>query len=368
LRGRSGRQGDAGSSRFYLSLEDELMRIFGSDKIKSMMTTLKVPEDMPIENKMITRSIESAQKKVEGNNFDIRKHLVEYDDVINKHREVIYQKRREVLEKDDISDEVMKLIEAEIEAVVSFHTASDDSKSWNIKEIYEVANSIFVVDQSLRLDLDKIKDIDEKSKPDEVTARTKIINHLNEIAKSQYDKLEYNVNQAMQSKTDDQDTEVIPMRKVEKQIYLRGIDNLWVEHLDAIDHLRRGIGLRGYGQRDPLVEYKKEAYSLFTELMNLIQKQVVYSIYKVGVAQQFVPGIFQRAGMQFAAPAKTMEKGQSRLPGQKTDEQQAMKQDVEKRQAKLEDSAQTHYNGQKVGRNDPCPCGSGKKFKKCHGA
>ncbi|MBU1164056.1 preprotein translocase subunit SecA [Patescibacteria group bacterium] len=374
LRGRSGRQGDAGSTRFYLSLEDELMRIFGSDRIKSMMTTLKVPEDMPIENKMITRSIESAQKKVEGHNFDIRKHLVEYDDVINKHREVVYQKRREVLEKDDIRDKVIELIEQEIEAVVSFHTASDDPKSWDIKEIYEVANSIFRVDQTLRLDLDKIKeDMSEKSKPDEVKARTKIINHLLNIAKEQYDKLEYNVNQAMQNTADFQETKVIPIRKVEKQIYLRAIDNLWVEHLDAINYLRTGIGLRGYGQRDPLVEYKKEAYKLFTELMNLIQKQVVYSIYKVGVAQQFTPGIFQRAGMQFVAPAKTMERGQgisnqgSGIRDQKVDEQQAMQQDVEKRQAKLEDSAQTHYNGQKVGRNDACPCGSGKKFKKCHG-
>jgi len=180
--------------------------------------------------------------------------------------------------------------------------------------------------------------------------------------------LEYTVNQAMQSAVESEESKIVAMRQIEKQMYLRGIDNLWVDHLDAIDHLRTGIGLRGYGQRDPLIEYKKEAYHLFTELMNLISRQVVYSIYKVGVAQQFVPGIFQRPGMNFQAPPKTMEKGRPSLPMQKQDEQQAMKKEVEKRQTPLEDSAQTHYQGQKVGRNDPCPCGSGKKFKKCHGA
>ncbi len=315
LRGRAGRQGDPGSSQFYVSTEDDLMRIFGGDRMKSLMATLRVPEDMPIENKIISRSIESAQRKVEGNNFDIRKHLVEYDDVINKHREAIYKRRREILELAEKSDIILEMVENEIEQVASFHTAGDNVKEWNLKEIYQVVSTIFPVEEKLKSDL---AELSGASKLDKVKARTAIIEHLTNLAGNIYDKIK------LKSKEMGVD-----WSQVEKAVLIRSIDALWVEHLEAMDYMRRGIGLRGYGQRDPLIEYKKEAYQLYNELNNLIQKEVVYSIFKVADVNQFAaPNLADRA-KQFSAPA---------------------------------DAA-----GHKVGRNDPCPCGSGKKYKKCCG-
>ncbi len=344
LRGRAGRQGDPGESRFYLSTEDDLMRIFGGERMKGLMTTLRVPEDMPIENRIISSSIESAQKRVEGNNFDIRKHLVEYDDVVNKHREAIYKRRNEILvnEKENpkkLSENILNMVEQEIEQVVSFHTASGDVKDWNINEIYEVVGTIFPVENKLK---DDLSDIAEPTKKlDNAKARTKIIEHLISIAKDRYKIIEEKFKEAGFDWND-----------LEKGISVRSIDSLWVEHLDAITYLRRGIGLRGYGQRDPLVEYKKEAYHMFNELNNLIQRQVVYGVYKLGQLDQFTtdqfkaPSISDRA-KQFSAPAKTMSEkqgGEDVVP------------------EKLKNEA-----GKKVGRNDPCPCGSGKKYKKCCG-
>ncbi|MBU4257332.1 SEC-C domain-containing protein, partial [Patescibacteria group bacterium] len=315
LRGRAGRQGDPGSSQFYVSTEDDLMRIFGGDRMKSLMAALRVPEDMPIENKIISKSIESAQRKVEGNNFDIRKHLVEYDDVINKHREAIYKRRREILELAEKSGIILEMVENEIEQVVSFHAAGDNVKEWNLEEIYQVVSTIFPVEEKLKSDL---VELSGASKLDKVKARTAIIEYLINLAGNIYDKIK------LKSKEMG-----IDWSQIEKAVLIRSIDTLWVEHLEAMDYMRRGIGLRGYGQRDPLVEYKREAYQLYNELNNLIQKEVVYSIFKVADVSQFAaPSLVDRA-KQFSAPA---------------------------------DAA-----GHKVGRNDPCPCGSGKKYKKCCG-
>ncbi len=348
LRGRSGRQGDPGSSQFYVSLEDDLMRIFGSDRIKGLMETLRVPEDMPIENRFISKSLEQAQRKVEGNNFDIRKHLVEYDDVINKHRDVIYTKRQEVLEiaadfKTDVvlHDRIFEYIEAELEQVVLFHTAGDNERAWNIKEIYEVANTIFPVKEMDKIELQEIRKI-AGTRAEDAESRTKIIDYLISLAQTAYDDLEKRIN----------DPKL--MKEIEKSVLLRSIDQYWVQHLESINHLRTGIGLRSYGQMDPLVEYKKEAYRLFNELLNLIQKQIVYSIFKVGIVQQMAPTITSQA-KDFSGAQKTMKEGES-VYGDQTDRTQ----DVVKKRGE--------YNGQQVGRNDPCPCGSGKKFKKCHGA
>ena len=364
LRGRSGRQGDPGVSQFYVSLDDDLMRIFGAERIKKVMQTLKVPEDMPIENKMISRSLESAQKKVEGYHFDTRKHLVEYDDVLNKHRETIYRKRREIIGSNSLKDQVLAMVQEEIEAVVGFHTNSADETVWNIEEIYEVINTIFPVVSAVRL---KLEDIQEEAgtSAEDKGSRGKLIGYLYKLAVQHYNSLEKQITEGL-GKAD-------AMRQVEKGIMLRSIDTLWIEHLEALDHLRTGIGLRGYGQRDPLIEYKREAYSLFRELLALIRKQVVYSIYKVGVAQQLAPVMMQQIpGLTFQAPAKTMQKGLSGIAQAAAGERQAatpQQKEVQARagQGPLEDS-QTHYQGQKVGRNDLCPCGSGKKFKKCHGA
>ncbi len=363
LRGRAGRQGDPGSSQFYVSTEDDLMRIFGGDRIKKIMTTLNVPEDMPIENKIISRSIESAQRRVEGNNFDIRKHLVEYDDVLNKHREAIYRKRRNILvlakqeqekEEGSLSKVILEMIEREIEQVVSFHTTDEDVNNWNIKEIYETISTIFPVDQKLEDDLKFFTHLD--SKLDKARARTTIIEHLIKLAKKRYE--------AIKEKAKELN---LFWPEVEKSVLIRSIDTLWVEHLDIMASVRQGIGLRGYGQRDPLVEYKKEAFRLFNELNNLIQKEVVYSIYKIGdslfEAQKEEPSLSFKApslmdrAQNFSAPAKVMTSNTSLKIGEGL---KAVSGGETRK--KLRDAS-----GKKVGRNDPCPCGSGKKYKKCCG-
>lgn len=346
LRGRSGRQGDPGESRFYVSTEDDLMRIFGGDRMKNLMSTLRVPEDVPIENKMISNSIESAQKRVEGNNFDIRKHLLEYDNVLNKHRETIYKRRDNILRKAkndprSLSEEVLEMVVSEIEQVVSFHTASEDIKDWNTKEIYEVVGTIFPVGSELKDDLSGMAPGKEAKKLEQAKIRTAIIDHLSDIARNKYQEMKDNFKNIGFDWTE-----------LEKGVMIRSIDNLWVDHLEAMTHLRRGIGLRGYAQRDPLVEYKKEAFRMFSELNNLVNNQIVYSIYKLGMAREEIssgfqsPNLLERAS-NFSAAAKTMGKSSPAT-------------DNIKQRAKTVD-------GKKVGRNDPCPCGSGKKYKKCCG-
>ncbi len=344
LRGRAGRQGDPGETQFFLSTQDDLMRIFAGDRIRSVMETLRVPDDMPIEQKSITKLIESAQKKVEGFHFDTRKHLLEYDDVLNRHREVIYGKRREILEtfvkeKAALTGEekptktlrelVFKMIEDEIEQVVSFHTNTEERQDWNLKEIQETVATIFPLNTKEK---EKILEYSNHGteKLDAVNVRTELIEYLMEMARLRYD--EMLVNKAP-------DPEM--MLEIEKQMLLRSIDNLWVEHLVAVDYLRTGIGLRGYGQRDPLVEYKKETYHMFNELLSLIQKELVYSIYKVSAGIDLAPSV--------------MSRGNVILKGAETGEEQVVTKGA------IKDA-----EGNKVGRNDLCPCGSGKKFKKCH--
>jgi preprotein translocase subunit SecA len=371
LRGRAGRQGDPGSSQFYVSTDDDLMRIFGGDRMKSLMMTLKVPADMPIENKMISNSIESAQKKVEGNNFDIRKHLVEYDDVINKHRTAIYRRRREILEiaegveikeeikvKRDEDDEenleaapkeaktltsiIAELVHDEIKNVVAFHTAGDDKAEWNIKEIFETMRTIWVAPGEL---MTKLEDIVKNTQGKDET-REALINYLINESNDVY---KYLVDKFLAAG--------VEFKEVEKGILIRSIDEMWVEHLETVDYLRRGIGLRGYGQRDPLVEYKKEAWRMYQELNGLINKNVVYSIYRTadGLAMAGAPEIQSFAGqpetkLEFTGAQKEMHK-----------------QAEERNTIDLVHEKTKDDSGHKVGRNEPCPCGSGKKYKQCHG-
>jgi len=358
LRGRAGRQGDPGSSQFYVSTDDDLMRIFGGDRMKNMMQTLNVPADMPIENKMISKSIESAQKKVEGNNFDIRKHLVEYDDVINKHRTAIYKLRREILENYEaqtkegstdqeaaarLSDTVLEMVKAEISQIVSFHTAAENMSDWNLKEISETMRSIWNAPEDLGSSIEKFSQTDKNHDG----IREDIISYLSDEATKRYTGLALGFS-----------TAGLKFSEVEKGILIRSIDQMWVEHLETVDYLRRGIGLRGYGQRDPLVEYKKEAYHLYQELNSLIRKQVVYSIYKTGdalvAAQASELSLFakkpQSNQLNFSGAAKEMHR------------QAESRNTVDLVHEKVKSET-----GEKVGRNDPCPCGSGKKFKQCHG-
>lgn len=340
LRGRSGRQGDPGASQFYVSLEDDLMRIFAGDRIKALMERFNIPADIPIENSLVSRSIESAQHKVEQHNFDIRKHLLEYDDVLNKHRDTIYRKRRQALNLGEACDVALKqlvldLVEKELEHVVIFHTSDNHGEDWNLKEIYEVINTIFPISESDHLSEFAIPDA--RLKMDVAEARTKLIEHFSALAKKQYEALEEKITTISKNP--------LAMRQIERSVILRAIDMLWVEHLDEIEHLRQGIGLRGYGQRDPLIEYKREAYRMFGELMSLTDKQVVYNIFKVGIGAETTQSLLDRQGITITAPAK--ESGESLLT------------------QSLSSGTDSKYHG--VGRNDPCPCGSGKKFKKCHG-
>jgi preprotein translocase subunit SecA len=354
LRGRAGRQGDPGSSQFYVSTEDDLMRIFGGDRMKSIMGTLNLPEDMPIENKIISKSIESAQKKVEANNFDIRKHLVEYDDVLNKHREAIYRKRKDVLEKDksSLADVILEMIEKEIEQVVSFHTAGEKISDWNLKEVREVVSTIFPVNDGIEKILEGFAD-SYSNKFDQVKARTIIIEYLITEARTQY---EIMIKKAREAGFD--------WPGIEASILIRSIDLLWIEHLEAISSLRQGIGLRGYGQRDPLIEYKKEAFRLYNELNALIQKEVVYSIFKVGQVQKIIAPNLMQMAKDFSAPAKEMDKSSNSFSMFKQIGGNAGNRsgNLDLTKPKIKTS-----EGAKIGRNDPCPCGSGKKYKKCCG-
>jgi len=291
LRGRAGRQGDPGSSQFFVSLEDDLMRIFGGDKVKSMMEMLKVPEDQPITNKMVSGAIESAQGKIEGLNFDIRKHVLEYDDVMNKQRESIYKKRIRILTKKNLKSEVMDMVKEEIRKFVQFHS----QKEINYKEIAEISKSIFLAPDNLEEELKKIENPE------------KISEHLINLAEQSYEKKE-------------KDLEKKNMRHVEKFVLLRTIDTLWMDHLDNMDYLRDSVRLRAYGQKDPLVEYKNEGIQMFKRLLETIQTTIVNTIYKVTLGPM--------------PPQESVVKVSSK----KT-----------------------------VGRNSPCPCGSGKKYKKCCG-
>ncbi|MFH1890282.1 MAG: preprotein translocase subunit SecA [Candidatus Kuenenbacteria bacterium] len=407
LRGRSGRQGDPGESIFYVSLQDDLMRIFGSEKVGAIMGKLGLSEDQAIQHPMISKSIETAQKKVEGHNFDIRKHLVEYDDIINKHREVVYKRRNRILRiyeelktvgaghpqgvplhapaqqntpaqnlghpqgmplhaPAQFKDMILDMVDAEIDQVVMFHTSSDDEGDWNIDEIYEVADTIFPISLNVRLKMDDIQKT-AGDKVADIQARNKLINYLIDLSRKAYDDLDEKVSGTFFSKKKVPDT-FSPIREIEKMILLRSIDMLWVEHIDAMDRLRQGIGLRGYGQRDPLVEYKREAYEMFITLQNNIQKQVAYSIFKVGMAP--VKEVGQQKNLQFKGADKTV--GAGLAPAQSA-VARTMPAKVSAVSSSAMQSAPVEGGKKKIGRNDPCPCGAvksdgtPKKYKHCCG-
>jgi preprotein translocase subunit SecA len=337
LRGRAGRQGDPGSSQFFVSLEDELMRRFGGDKVKNIMDRLGLPEDQPIENRIISKSIESAQAKIEGFNFDIRKHVLEYDDVMNKQREVIYKKRKEILQKDSIKNDIVQIVEEEIEQIVGLHTTGHP-EDWNVGEIKDALGMIFPVDEVSFKKLLEIKQ--SKDHVNDAQKVSALIELLKGIAKEAYNKKEQEITPEI-------------MRQIEKAVYLRSIDTFWMNHLDDVDYLREGIGLRGYGQRDPLVEYKKEAFLLFQNLMAAIRSAVITNIFKVGVVRE-----------QPAAPQKSvLEDAKYQGAEEQTTQFGAVKESAGEKN--IPTGGQTIRNKTEIGRNDPCPCGSGKKYKKC---
>lgn len=331
LRGRAGRQGDPGMTQFYLSTEDDLMRIFGSDRVRGVMEALKVPEDMPIEHKILSGSVEQAQKRVEGHNFDIRKHLLEYDDVLNKHRTAIYTKRKQILiasmepthEGERVTKGmILEAFESEVEQIVMTNTQDESPESWNVEKIETELKALLPESQNLS-SCKAVLSGDVDGKLDLIERRTKIIECAMDQIRSAYTAIEERI------------AEPAIVAEIERMLYLRSIDDAWILHLENIGHLRHGIGLQGYGQRDPLVEYKRHAFSMFNELQAQINRQITHIMFHVRVDRK-----------EEVAPNQVMAEASEDRSNVGTG----------------------HASGDKVGRNDPCPCGSGKKYKKCHGA
>jgi preprotein translocase subunit SecA len=333
LRGRSGRQGDPGSSRFYLSLEDDLLRIFGSERIQRIMDRLGMEEGEPIEHKLVTRAISTAQKRVETRNFEIRKHLLEYDDVMNKQREIVYGLRRQMLEEDSQEETVLEWIEEVAEGLVGRYAPQDaHPDDWDLVGLNEGLHRQF----DFRLP--------PGGKLDEVSSHEALVGLVTGEVERVYREREQAMGPEM-------------FHRLERWIILglewegggfRGINQLWREHLLNMDHLKEGIGLRGYGQRDPLTEYKKEAFEMFQEMIDALKETTVEQLFKTRAVQEEQPAPARTA---LLAPADWQE-GRGREAGG------AAMRPPGRAEPRTPD-------GQKVGRNDPCPCGSGKKYKKC---
>ncbi|HYS78187.1 MAG TPA: SEC-C metal-binding domain-containing protein, partial [Candidatus Dormibacteraeota bacterium] len=316
LRGRAGRQGDPGSSRFYMSLEDDLMRIFGSDRISGLMKRLGMEEGIPIEHRMVTRAIERAQKQVEARNFEIRKHLLEYDDVNNKQRTEIYRLRRELLEGKGQKEYLLQKAEEILDYLLDATCGRDaEPENWQTDELRNGLLRNFGIDvQGLGIDWKTINAVDLKE-----GLRTQVLQRYEEKERAMGEEA---------------------MRQHERALMLYVIDTAWKDHLLAMDHLKEGIGLRGYGQRDPLTEYKKESFIMFGLMKERIEDEIIMNLWRMDatvVTQQREMRARRERDLVYTAPAK-----EAPQPAQRA--------------------------AARVGRNDPCPCGSGKKYKKCHGA
>jgi preprotein translocase subunit SecA len=373
LRGRAGRQGDPGSSRFFVSLEDDIMRLFGGDQVAKLMTMFKLPEDVPLEHGMVSRAIEQAQIKVEGFHFDSRKHLVEYDDVLNKQREIVYKKRRKILEGENFKEEMQQMLSEQLSHVVGMY-APEKGEIEREKIVQEFVSIV----------------------PFDAPSQQQLVKQLEQM--HTHDEIEQFFNTLITDIYNQKEQQFSPevMRQVERWVTLTTIDNLWMDHLDAIDDLREGIGLRGYAQRDPLVEYKNEAFSMFERLMAQIDYDVTHRIFHAQVQiapQQNAPMQLNIAAAQKSsgdvldslkqtAPAAVKPKGSplDKLRSLTSRNQPAPKNDLLssliKKDSKLVAAANTQLMQRaqtpasvakpKLGRNDPCWCGSGRKFKKCH--
>jgi preprotein translocase subunit SecA len=315
LRGRSGRQGDQGESCFFLSVEDDLMRIFAGERLENMMRTLNVEEDMPIESKMLTKIIESSQKKVEGRNFSIRKNVLNYDDVMNTQREIIYKQRSQVLDGEDLHESILKMIDDLVESTVNLYLADEDDKAnWNVVGLKDYFLGWLLGPEDLTFTEEEIEEI----------TREDIISALNEKAKEIY-----------AAKEEEYGEEII--RELERVILLKVVDTKWMAHIDDMDELKKGIGLRAFGQKNPVVEYRYEGFEMFDAMVDTIREDTVRMLLTVKLQKNAVP---QREQVQ------------------KPDAPNAGAGDG---------SFSEERRSNKVGDNEPCPCGSGKKYKKCCG-
>ncbi|MEE9517090.1 MAG: SEC-C metal-binding domain-containing protein, partial [Candidatus Adiutricales bacterium] len=312
LRGRSGRQGDPGSSRFYLSLEDDLLRIFGAERIQGVMGRLGMSEGEPIEHKLVSKAIESAQAKVEGHNFDIRKHLLEYDDVMNRQRDVVYSQRRNILAGENLKEEISRMIEDRVEPLItSFTDEKSYPEEWELKALDDSFFELF----GLRLKITDVEELTQES--------------LREMMLEK-------IHSAYEAKLEEFGAET--MYELERFILLQSVDNQWKDHLLSMDHLKEGIGLRGYGQRDPLREYQKEGYDMFLDMVERVQSESISFLFHIHIDRG-------------SALSRV-----SREP-----------REMQLSHGEAEQQATVRREGKKIGRNEPCPCGSGKKYKKCCG-
>jgi preprotein translocase subunit SecA len=341
LRGRSGRQGDPGSSRFYLSLEDDLMRRFASDRVSSIMGRLGFDDETALESGMVSRTIEGAQTRVEGYNFDTRKHVVEYDDVINRQRETIYHERERILRSNDLSPTILGMLEDEVSEMVGAATSSEFASEWNREGLKTQLTAMVPTLTPAELSV-----IDEARDPASLEST------LIDLVQEHYSGKQREVGE-----------EGLPV--LERLVLLRVIDSLWVEHLTAVDDMRRGIGLRAYSQREPLNEFKIEAYRMFDELKSTIRHDVTHTIFRVTVVQ---PPAQPARRMTESRADVTGDDSNGAGPGGTSTSSGAVGASVQAAVGAAAGASAGSSRSTKIGRNDPCWCGSGKKYKKCHGA
>jgi preprotein translocase subunit SecA len=339
LRGRSGRQGDPGSSRFFLSLEDNLMRIFAADWVQKAMAFLGMKEDDAIEDRLVSRQIEKAQRKVEAHNFDIRKNLLDFDDVNNDQRKVIYEQRNELLEVEDVKDTVASIRADVFTDVTHQHVpANSIDAQWDVEGLEKV----LAADFGLQVDLGKLI-----AESEELTAED-IARHVTRAADRLFEEKEAQVGPEL-------------MRALEKHVMLTVLDGSWKEHLARMDYLRQGIHLRGYAQKQPKQEYKREAFELFSELLDKVKREVTTMLARVRIrSEDEVERLEAEDRRRAEAEAKRMQFQHESAGGYGADEEAAQVQQALAGQQPVRVDP-------KVGRNDPCPCGSGKKYKHCHG-
>jgi preprotein translocase subunit SecA len=360
LRGRSGRQGDNGESYFFVSMEDDLMRLFGGDRLKAMMERLQVPDDQPLQNGIVSRSIQSAQKRVEGHHFDIRKHVLQYDDVMNRHRDIIYKRRHALLEKlaaqseaatpaetdvkAGLRDDIVKALHKEAAAIVTLNAPTKDVDEWQVEQMADAFGALN-------------PDLKKELTPEAIRA-ARDPDTLKDVAEAAIVKV-------YDAKCAAHPADVVA--RAERVIVLRSIDTHWMDHIDAMAHLREQVAFSGYAQRDPLIEYQDRAFRMFQELLQTIDVTIVRTLMGIDFAQ-FAP---QRVIQQAEEELSGLQTNESQIEGELTQtgvkaslEGSAVLQNAQKKHA----PAAQPLNSDKVGRNDPCPCGSGKKYKKCHGA
>ncbi len=363
LRGRSGRQGDPGESQFFVSMEDDLMRLFGGDRLKTMMERLHVPDDQPLENPLVSRSIESAQKRVEGRNFDVRRHVLQYDDVMNKHREIIYTRRQKILERILAAEEgkveednglgplhrdAVVSMEKEIRSLLNVHASSDDPEEWNLREIEETVASLHPA----------LRSIVHREKLTEFREREKLEQFLCNLITSFYEQ-----------KCSREDAATVA--QAERVVTLRAIDTHWMDHIDDMSHLREQVAFSGYAQRDPLIEYKDQGFRRFQQLLVTIESTIVRTLLQVDFRQFAMPTFLAQSEEAMGNLQTNEDEIQAEAGDIGVGREAAHAQNPVVIQAGTPQTRVPHKQKpvqvERVGRNDLCPCGSGKKYKKCHG-